>query len=157
MDHGRCTTHEFYGLDCTQFEALRERAADACELCRTPGGTTHRTRLRIDHSGASGRGVPLDIAKVRGLLCEADNTRMGKAESRRTSTNYTEAQIAYVANSFWSNPETWPNVHPAVARVRAAVAEANRASDKLTAAIADAGSAAQDISTDLALLRHFSS
>lgn len=156
MDHGRCTTHEFYGLTCALFEALRERAGDACELCGEPGGTTHRTRLRIDHGGGAGRRLPPHAIQVRGLLCEADNTRLGKADSRRTSTSYTDAQLAYLRNAFWAHPETWPTVHPTVAAVRAAVAESNRATDRLTVALEAAEAAGHDVAADVATLRYYS-
>lgn len=67
--HETCR-HEFYMLDCAEFERLIQRADDRCEICRISGAATKHGKLHIDHDSQLG-----DWA-VRGLLCSQCNTRL---------------------------------------------------------------------------------
>ncbi|RZT87547.1 recombination endonuclease VII [Pseudonocardia sediminis] len=100
MDHGLCKTHEAYGLDCDDFERLRARAGDACEICRTPAVEDPRWPcLHIDH----------DKHGVRGLLDSDCNTRLGRCEAtgrRHEKFVLDDRQRAYLANPFWKLPES---------------------------------------------------
>lgn len=69
---GTCLHAYSYGLTCAQYEAMRDRAGDCCELCRTPGLETPRRALVIDHF--DGKGVRF----VRGLLCDRCNALMAR-------------------------------------------------------------------------------
>lgn len=66
MGHHTCATHETHKLDCSEFEKLRARAGDRCEVCGddTPG-------LHIDHD----RRIHA-IHAVRGLVCAKCNNFM---------------------------------------------------------------------------------
>jgi hypothetical protein len=69
---GTCLHATVYGLMCEEYEAMRDRAQDCCELCRTPGSETPRGALVIDHF--DGKGVRF----VRGLLCDRCNALMAR-------------------------------------------------------------------------------
>lgn len=93
IDHGSCATHNVYGLDCAEFDRLRERADGACEQCGVAEEDTRHGRLHIDHLGP--RGNP---TSVRGLLCSPCNTSLGQSEAGRAE--FTEAQLMYLAMPF---------------------------------------------------------
>lgn len=104
--HGRCLTHQHYDLDCDDFERLRARAADRCEMpgCGAAGPDTKSGILYIDHHGPLG-----PDARVRGLLCCRCNTAIGRAESRpgsRFCRPATVAELAYLTRAFWREPES---------------------------------------------------
>lgn len=65
-------THTLYGLTCEAYDALRDRAEDACEICRTPDHQTTRGKLVIDHFQGAG------LFFVRGLLCDKCNSVMSR-------------------------------------------------------------------------------
>lgn len=65
-------THTLYGLTCEAYDALRDRADDACEICRTPDHQTTRGKLVIDHFQGAG------LFFVRGLLCDKCNSVMSR-------------------------------------------------------------------------------
>lgn len=65
-------THFAYDLSCAAYDEMRDRAADACEICRTPDGETKRGRLVIDHFQGGGLFI------VRGLLCDKCNSVMSR-------------------------------------------------------------------------------
>lgn len=67
----RCT-HTLYGLTCEAYDALRDRAKDACEICKRPDHQTARGKLIIDHFQGG------DIFFVRGLLCDRCNSVMSR-------------------------------------------------------------------------------
>jgi hypothetical protein len=65
-----CTHAVTYRLTCDEYEAMRDRAEDRCEICRRRDRDTPRGELVIDHF--QGRGVWF----VRGLLCDRCNALM---------------------------------------------------------------------------------
>ncbi|WP_329368867.1 endonuclease VII domain-containing protein [Streptomyces sp. NBC_00669] len=69
---GTCLHATVYGLTCAQYEEMRDRAGDCCELCRTPGPETPRGSLVIDHFDGMG------VNFVRGLLCDRCNALMSR-------------------------------------------------------------------------------
>jgi hypothetical protein len=114
--HGRCETHESYGLTCCAFDRLRARADDRCEICGIPGVETPHGILNIDHEGLYG-----PTAHVRGLLCSRCNTWLGRCEgSNRRDTHRTlsDLQQAYLSNPFWRDPD-----HPGLTWARATQAK----------------------------------
>lgn len=64
--------HTVYGLTCEDYEAMRDRAQDACEICRIPDHETTRGQLVIDHFQSK------DLFFVRGLLCDRCNSVMSR-------------------------------------------------------------------------------
>lgn len=68
----RCTHALSYGLTCDDYDSLRERAKDRCEICRRSGPETPRGELVIDHFHSEGQGLFF----VRGLLCDRCNSVM---------------------------------------------------------------------------------
>lgn len=87
---GRPCSHRVYALTCDEFEALRERANDRCELCSITAEESSFGVLHIDHEGAWGW-----LAKVRGLLCGRCNTGLDLP-----TVVPPERRAAYVANAF---------------------------------------------------------
>lgn len=69
---GACLHATVYDLTCAQYEEMRDRARDCCELCSTPGPRTARGALVIDHFEAPG------VRFVRGLLCDRCNALMAR-------------------------------------------------------------------------------
>lgn len=69
---GACLHATVYGLTCAQYEEMRDRARDCCELCSTPGPRTARGALVIDHFEGVG------VRFVRGLLCDRCNALMAR-------------------------------------------------------------------------------
>lgn len=76
--HPKSCTHRVYGMTCEQFEELRRRAGDLCEMC---GSDYHP--LGIDHDHKILTGYPPGIHDydcgwrgVRGLICPKCNTHM---------------------------------------------------------------------------------
>jgi len=64
--------HTAYGLTCEDYEAMRDRAQDSCEICGTPDHETKRGQLVIDHFQAK------NLFFVRGLLCDRCNSVMSR-------------------------------------------------------------------------------
>ncbi|MBA9005860.1 endonuclease domain-containing protein [Thermomonospora cellulosilytica] len=69
--HTVCATHTDHKLACEEYDALRARAGDRCEIC----GETSALTLHIDHD----RRIDA-IHAVRGLLCAACNVFMGRVD-----------------------------------------------------------------------------
>ncbi|CAL9534416.1 endonuclease domain-containing protein [Streptomyces sp. enrichment culture] len=69
---GSCVHAVTHGLSCAQYEAMRDRAQDCCELCHTPGPDTKRGALVIDHFEG------MEVRFVRGLLCDRCNALMAR-------------------------------------------------------------------------------
>ncbi|MFF1834161.1 endonuclease domain-containing protein [Streptomyces sp. NPDC058231] len=67
----KCTHVYSYRLTCDEYEAMRDRAQDRCEICDRLDRETPRGELVIDHF-AGGKGVWF----VRGLLCDRCNSVM---------------------------------------------------------------------------------
>lgn len=65
-------THRGYYLTCAQFDAMRWRADDRCEICGVRAEQVQKRPLYIDHDGRLGNGFD----HVRGLLCARCNTRL---------------------------------------------------------------------------------
>lgn len=81
--HGRCNRHWVYDLDCDDFDDLRRRADDRCELCGVAGLATGHRMLHIDHEGPRGPNC-----RVRGLLC--------------CSRTITDHELSYLGHPFWA-------------------------------------------------------
>lgn len=60
-EHAACSTHGIYALACDEFDALRDAAGGACQVC------TRTAPLEIDHDHAVG------VNAVRGLVCRSCN------------------------------------------------------------------------------------
>lgn len=94
-------THTLYGLTCEAYDALRDRAKDACEICRTPDRQTTRGKLIIDHFQGGG------IFFVRGLLCDRCNSVMSRHDRTApwgpASLPFKEKARAYHLNA-WDKP-----------------------------------------------------
>ena len=65
-----CWHYSRFRLTCDEYDALRARAGDECEICRTPKAEAPNQRLVIDHF--SGR----PASYVRGLVCNRCNSVM---------------------------------------------------------------------------------
>ncbi len=86
--HWNCA-HRNYRLTCGEFDQLRRRAGDKCEICRSGPMPGPRGMLFIDHDEMKGKWA------VRGLLCNTCNSSLGLshfAASRKAQ--------AYLANPF---------------------------------------------------------
>lgn len=108
--HPKNCQHAFYGMTCQQYEHLRKRANDLCELC----GTSWHP-LAIDHDHRRNR-LPEGIWEyarghcvVRGLLCPKCNTHMGYVD--RDQKPHDERTRHYVANA-WHLQNLAPEVFP---------------------------------------------
>lgn len=65
-----------YGITIDEWEAMLAEQHDACKLCLTPFAEVHgRKSPMVDHDHATG--------KVRGLLCNSYNTKLGWYENRK--------------------------------------------------------------------------
>lgn len=96
----RCT-HTLYGLTCEAYDALRDRAKDACEICKRPDHQTARGKLIIDHFQGG------DIFFVRGLLCDRCNSVMSRHDRTApwgpASLPFKERARTYHLNA-WDKP-----------------------------------------------------
>ncbi|KAB2976003.1 hypothetical protein F8R89_30825 [Streptomyces sp. SS1-1] len=90
--------HELYGLSCGDYDAMRARAREACEICETAERDTTRGQLVIDHFQGEGLFI------VRGLLCDRCNSVMSRhdrtAEWGPSSLPWKEKARAYHLNAF---------------------------------------------------------
>lgn len=95
-----CHHWSYHRLTCDQYDELRARAADRCEICATPEAETGGKRLVVDHFQHG------SVRYVRGMLCDKCNALMSCVdgikewgENRRWEPKARE----YVANS-WQQP-----------------------------------------------------
>lgn len=74
---GRQCSHRRYFLDCADYDALVEHAADCCQICGRAGKETGHGYLVIDHDATLGNWA------VRGLLCSSCNLQIehGRVDS----------------------------------------------------------------------------
>lgn len=70
LGHDRCKTHQTYALTCDQYDELRARCGDSCEICGRPAAQSGWGKLAIDHYATVGQWA------VRGLLCTDCNLNM---------------------------------------------------------------------------------
>ncbi|MDX3328826.1 endonuclease domain-containing protein [Streptomyces sp. ME02-6979-3A] len=74
--HGRpdttCVHYLNYGLTCDQYDDMRRRAGERCEICQTPEAETTRGMLVVDHFQGGGAWF------VRGMLCDRCNSVMSR-------------------------------------------------------------------------------
>lgn len=91
-DHDLCGAHEFYKLNCGQFERLIARSGQRCEICGRAGtaGPGHN-KLHIDHDHSGKRWA------VRGLLCTGCNSKL----TVKIAENRPPWTVGYLANSWW--------------------------------------------------------
>lgn len=91
-------THFAYDLSCAAYDEMRDRAGDACEICRTPDRETKRGSLVIDHFQGGGLFI------VRGLLCDKCNSVMSRHDRTApwgpASLPWEDAARAYHLNAF---------------------------------------------------------
>ncbi|KAB7850161.1 endonuclease domain-containing protein [Streptomyces mobaraensis] len=83
--------HE-YGLDCWEYEELRTRANECCEICGVGEGAVYKQLLHIDHCHETGR--------PRGLLCPKCNAVMACYDGRKrwgANRRWEEKAALYVA------------------------------------------------------------
>jgi hypothetical protein len=97
-----CWHYSRFRLTCDEYDALRARARDCCEICGTPEAETPNRRLVIDHF--SGR----PACYVRGLVCDRCNSVMSCHDGNKNwgprSLPWREKAAQYAANS-WQTPE----------------------------------------------------
>jgi hypothetical protein len=74
---GKLCTHWSYGVSCDEYDQLRARSGNCCEVCRTPEPETVRGALVIDHYESG------DVFFVRGLLCDRCNSVMARHDRRQ--------------------------------------------------------------------------
>src|ERR1700761_6842795 len=124
---GRPCTHRAYGLSCDEYDALRERAGDLCEICGIAAQDSAHGVMHIDHDPAVGQGA------VRGLLCGRCNTGLflDAVVPAAERTRYLAAPFHVVLADLRECSQVDTARTAAVARVRAAVrglsaAEANQ-------------------------------
>ncbi|MYX33444.1 MULTISPECIES: endonuclease domain-containing protein [unclassified Streptomyces] len=93
----RCT-HDLYRLSCAQYDAMRDRAQDRCEICGVLDRETPRGQLVIDHFEARG------VFFVRGLLCDRCNSVMQRHDRSAPwgprSLPFADKARAYHLNAF---------------------------------------------------------
>lgn len=68
--------HDVYGLSCADYDALLERAAGACELCRRPWSAENRVKPQVDHDHYALDGW----TGVRGIVCAKCNAHMRRVD-----------------------------------------------------------------------------
>ncbi|WP_434593441.1 endonuclease domain-containing protein [Streptomyces sp. A5-4] len=85
-------------LTCDEYEAMRDRAQERCEICNRPDRETPRGELVIDHFQGGGAWF------VRGLLCDRCNSVMqrhdGTAPWGPASRPFAAKARAYHLNAF---------------------------------------------------------
>lgn len=69
-----------YGITDDEYNALLESQHGACAMCQKPAGAFKR-RLAVDHDHSCCPGSRSCGKCIRGLLCPACNTFLGKIES----------------------------------------------------------------------------
>lgn len=89
--HAPCA-HANYSLTCEEYEALRARAGEQCEICLMPESETSHGLLHIDHDETRGTWA------VRGLLCSRCNSTL------RPNSPTSAAVIAYLAAPWRVSP-----------------------------------------------------
>jgi hypothetical protein len=72
-----CHHFDLHGLTCDEYDDMRKRADDRCEICRTPEAETGGKRLVIGHFQARRMWI------VRGLLCDGCNSLMSKFDGTK--------------------------------------------------------------------------
>lgn len=112
--HSMSCTHRTYGLTCEQWEGLRIRAKDMCEMC----GSTYRIGVDHDHKLFTGFPAEMNInttgwIAVRGLLCPKCNSHMRFVDSGERPVD--ERTARYLANAWHLTnlpAETFPTPDP---------------------------------------------
>lgn len=93
-----CTHFLNFGLTCDDYDRMRERARDSCEICETPEEATTRAQLVIDHFHGGG------VWFVRGLVCDRCNSVMARhdraAEWGPASLPWADKARQYHLNAF---------------------------------------------------------
>jgi hypothetical protein len=91
LPHATCV-HETYGMTCPEFDRLYADAQGRCQICGAPADETPQKMLHIDHDASVGRWA------VRGLLCSACNTSIGRSESARSR----QTTIDYLSSPWYA-------------------------------------------------------
>lgn len=102
-----CHHWQHHWLTCDEYDQLRARAAEACEICRTPESETGGRRPVIDHF--EDRAARLWF--IRGLVCDRCNAVMSCVDGRKkwgANRRWESAAKAYEERS-WDRPtvEQW--------------------------------------------------
>lgn len=93
----RSCSHKAYYLTCAQYDAMRWRAGDRCEICGVRAEDVQKPPLHIDHDGRLGNGLD----HVRGLLCARCNHHLSLCDNGNKLPN--EAQQQYLDDAwFWA-------------------------------------------------------
>ncbi len=97
-----CWHYSRFRLTCDEYDALRARANDCCEICGTPEAETRGQRLVVDHF----MGHPASY--VRGLVCDPCNSVMSCHDGNKNwgplTSRWRKEAAEYAANS-WHSPE----------------------------------------------------
>lgn len=72
-----CHHFDMHGLTCDEYDDMRRRSDDRCDICRTPEAETGGKRLVVDHFQARRMWI------VRGLLCDGCNSLMSKFDGTK--------------------------------------------------------------------------
>lgn len=92
-----CHHRALYGLSCAQYDGLRWRSGDRCEICGVRAEEVYRGLLYIDHDNRLGNGWN----HVRGLVCSKCNSALRYVDNGFRKP--TPAQQRYLDNSwFWT-------------------------------------------------------
>jgi len=93
-----CNHYVSYNLTCDQYDEMRRRAQERCEICETPEAETTRGALVVDHFDGGGAWF------VRGLLCDRCNSVMSRYDRAvvwgPASLPYAERAHEYHLNAF---------------------------------------------------------
>jgi hypothetical protein len=114
--HPMSCTHRVYGMTCEQWEGLRRRAGDLCEMC----GKGDYHPLGVDHDHSLFTGFPAEMGirttgwvAVRGVICPKCNAHMRMIDAGMRPVD--ERTARYLANAWHLTnvpAETFPTPDP---------------------------------------------
>lgn len=86
--HGKCSRHWVYDLSCDDFDDLRHRASDRCEICRVAGARTISDRelayLAVPFWASDALKMAREERAAAGIVLHRLAQRTGAADPRRT-------------------------------------------------------------------------
>lgn len=90
-------------MSCSEYDALRSRAAGHCEACGVPAEEAGIGRLIIDHDHRYGRGA------VRGLICSKCNTGLSTLEHSApvAQSHYSRGYSEYIRKAWFVQVAAW--------------------------------------------------
>jgi hypothetical protein len=113
--HKNCQHKIEYRMSCDDFDVLYEVARGCCQICKTPEAETTRRQLVIDHLP----GYPYIV--VRGLLCDACNSLMGRYDAGKLLDWPRDERITrYISRAWFIRVLVWRrlNTYPPHVRLR---------------------------------------